>query len=409
MKAVAHAVEALLLGLALVSCNRPLQIIDTIAPDPVAGLRLVHTFESALKIEWIATGDDGANGRADLYEIRYSRTPPEDPTWYDISPLWRVKPRVDAGGVEAVIMAWLTEGKAYWVAIRASDEVANWSAWSEVVMMSTINQPPTARLVVRNGTCLADTADATGCSDPEDSLDELEVRWNWDGDETWDTPWSATKVVAIPLAQEGVHRIGLEVRDQGRLTREASGSLAIREAPVQIQSVLRRAMDSYIGTCCGRTGACWTCWRSNEIEYRGLGYWHQDRTLGGVRVWQTSFVSEDSIWGSGRAMYESFLKVEFHICAEAVRAWIPSSGKAFGLYRNGLLIVHGEGEALDLLLDEGNYHVTVVLSGRSFRMQFLPLLSTARSLPRTSTSAVGSDIQASGLVAVPDRNWWPPG
>jgi hypothetical protein len=224
---VPRLLTAVVLFALLGSCASPLQIIDTLPPAPVSGLRVDIAFDQALKVEWTATGDDGMRGRAHLYEIRYARTPPDDASWYTTSPLWRVQPRVDAGGLETVILAWLTVGKTYWVAIRASDDVGNWSEWSDVAMMTTVNTHPQATFVVKDGTCLDDSVDATGCTDAEEINEELEVRWDWDGDDTWDTPWSPDKIVAVPLVEDGQYTIRLQVRDQGHLTSGVSRALVI--------------------------------------------------------------------------------------------------------------------------------------------------------------------------------------
>jgi parallel beta-helix repeat protein len=57
------------------------------------------------------------------------------------------------------------------------------------------------------------TFDASGSWDFEDPSESLEVRWDWDGDGTWDTDWSTTKVVDHQFAQAGEYNITVIVRD----------------------------------------------------------------------------------------------------------------------------------------------------------------------------------------------------
>jgi len=54
--------------------------------------------------------------------------------------------------------------------------------------------------------------------DVEDSLATLEVRWDWDGDGTWDTGWSTSKVLSHPFGAPGDYTVLMEVKDSDGLT-----------------------------------------------------------------------------------------------------------------------------------------------------------------------------------------------
>lgn len=60
--------------------------------------------------------------------------------------------------------------------------------------------------------------DASGCSDLEDPTSALEVRWDWEDDGTYDTPWSTTKIIYHTFNTPGDHFIRLQVRDTDGLT-----------------------------------------------------------------------------------------------------------------------------------------------------------------------------------------------
>jgi C1A family cysteine protease len=60
--------------------------------------------------------------------------------------------------------------------------------------------------------------DATGSYDAEDPDTLLKVRWDWEGDGTWDTDWSGALVAYHTFATPGNHTVRLEVMDSDGLT-----------------------------------------------------------------------------------------------------------------------------------------------------------------------------------------------
>ncbi len=64
--------------------------------------------------------------------------------------------------------------------------------------------------------------DASSSSDGEDPSDLLEVRWDWDGDGTWDTDWSDDLTVEHTFDASGAYAVRLEVRDSMGLTNTSS-------------------------------------------------------------------------------------------------------------------------------------------------------------------------------------------
>jgi len=58
----------------------------------------------------------------------------------------------------------------------------------------------------------------TYSGDVETALAALEVRWDWNGDGTWDTGWSTSKVQSHPFAAPGDYTVLMEVRDSSGLT-----------------------------------------------------------------------------------------------------------------------------------------------------------------------------------------------
>ncbi len=59
--------------------------------------------------------------------------------------------------------------------------------------------------------------DASGSSDAETPVEQLQVRWDWENNGTW-TPFSTIKTVAHQFETAGFYSVSLEVMDAGELT-----------------------------------------------------------------------------------------------------------------------------------------------------------------------------------------------
>jgi parallel beta-helix repeat protein len=89
------------------------------------------------------------------------------------------------------------------------------------LVMTESGSYPTASFTVTPGTGSVDTVfnvDASSSHDPEDSISELEVRWDLENDSVWDTSWSTAKTALILYPSPGNYTIRLEVRDTDGLT-----------------------------------------------------------------------------------------------------------------------------------------------------------------------------------------------
>ena len=93
---------------------------------------------------------------------------------------------------------------------------------SQPVFLDVRNYPPAADFTATISDALEVTLDATSCSDNETPLADLEVRWDWESDGTWDTAWSTTKVLTHTYALDGTYTITMEVRDSVLQTDDTS-------------------------------------------------------------------------------------------------------------------------------------------------------------------------------------------
>jgi len=72
------------------------------------------------------------------------------------------------------------------------------------------------------------TAQAT---DDNDQPSAIEVRWDWNGDGTWDTSWSTTKTATHTFSSSGDYTVFVQAIDSGGLTASTSHSVTVTAPP----------------------------------------------------------------------------------------------------------------------------------------------------------------------------------
>lgn len=128
-------------GLALVpmACDD-----DSTAPDysrPAAvTLSTASVTSSSITLMWLAPGDDGTEGRASVYDLRYSETPNLVANWWDsVATPFEGEPRPALPGeIDSITVGDLAPATTYYFALRTGDEVPNWSAISNVHEETTL-------------------------------------------------------------------------------------------------------------------------------------------------------------------------------------------------------------------------------------------------------------------------------
>lgn len=86
----------------------------------------------------------------------------------------------------------------------------------DLTFRTTSETPPTAAFTAdpTSGTIATQFAfDASASSDAQTPDNDLEVRWDWEGDYVWDTDWSVTKTFSHTFDQPGTYTVTVEVRD----------------------------------------------------------------------------------------------------------------------------------------------------------------------------------------------------
>jgi len=99
------------------------------------------SYADSVVLHWTAPGDDGNVGRGSAYELRYSEsgvTGTDTVSWWSAASSAGALPApLTAGGHESFTVAGLDSGKTYYFIIRTSDEVPNWSGYSNLTSKST--------------------------------------------------------------------------------------------------------------------------------------------------------------------------------------------------------------------------------------------------------------------------------
>jgi PKD repeat protein len=120
----------------------------------------------------------------------------------------------------------------YTVCLQVRDEGGLTGTATQVVTVN--NTPPTAAFSIDSTTGTTATVfgfDATGSSDLETPLAELQVRWDWETDAAFDTDWSTAKVITHSYDALGVYTITMEVRDTGGLTDTVAHTVTVQSLP----------------------------------------------------------------------------------------------------------------------------------------------------------------------------------
>ncbi|MBN1824962.1 MAG: SUMF1/EgtB/PvdO family nonheme iron enzyme [Candidatus Eisenbacteria bacterium] len=148
---------------------------DRTAPSRVWDLRSTAAPRNAVRLEWTAPGDDGLEGNASSYDLRYSLDPIETEADWDSAHACPAPPAPGARGLaEQYWMDGLAAGTEYAFAMKTADEKGNWSGLSNsiVVVTSTENTPPT----IRNASVRPEVA-------PPDSTFRFEITYeDWDNE-----------------------------------------------------------------------------------------------------------------------------------------------------------------------------------------------------------------------------------
>ncbi len=114
---------------------------DTVPPAPITDLQVTATGSNTVTLRWTATGDDGREGTAQSYDLRYATFPIDADTFDEATPFAGVPAPRPSGAEESVELTGLEPSTEYAIALRARDEWGNPGALGEPVVATTLPPP----------------------------------------------------------------------------------------------------------------------------------------------------------------------------------------------------------------------------------------------------------------------------
>ncbi len=128
----------------VVPFDDPVATVDTIPPAAIEGLLVKSITQRSVALVWIAPGDDGKEGIASEYDIRFSLAPFDEDSWNLADQVEDEPAPRAAGQPETVRVLRLKSVTTYHFGIKTRDEAGNESGLSEVVSGTTLQeiQPP---------------------------------------------------------------------------------------------------------------------------------------------------------------------------------------------------------------------------------------------------------------------------
>ena len=109
---------------------------DFTAPSAITDLHACAPAPGSLVLTWTATGDDGDDGVAAMYDLRYSPEPITSENWDAATPASGLPAPGAPGMTESFTLTGVEERQTYHFAVRVVDDLANWSALSNGVETS---------------------------------------------------------------------------------------------------------------------------------------------------------------------------------------------------------------------------------------------------------------------------------
>lgn len=151
---------------------------DPVAPDAIADLQVADIREDAIVLTWTAPGDDGMEGRAATYDVRYATTPISEDSWADAQMVPVVPRPANAGKKESLTVTGLQPNTMYYFAMMTTDSSGNTSGLSNVADVLTIDTiPPEAITTLRTKKVEGTTVELTWLSPGDDQFRDMPERY----------------------------------------------------------------------------------------------------------------------------------------------------------------------------------------------------------------------------------------
>jgi len=132
-RAIFVLVSALLLSLALLTCSSEREIVDTTRPAAVTDLDIDSIRGSAIFFSWTATGDDGNQGQASFYDLRFAHNSATLQSWGGAMQVLGEPIPGPSGTHEEMMLNMTSSDSVSYFGVKVSDESRNTSPLSNIV------------------------------------------------------------------------------------------------------------------------------------------------------------------------------------------------------------------------------------------------------------------------------------
>jgi len=113
-------------------------VADTTPPDAVTDLAVSTATTNSLTLTWTAPGDDGNNGTAAEYDIRYATSNIDNETWGFATQVSDEPAPGPAGSNETFMVGGLTPATTYYFALKTIDNAGNRANLSNIAYGATL-------------------------------------------------------------------------------------------------------------------------------------------------------------------------------------------------------------------------------------------------------------------------------
>jgi hypothetical protein len=117
--------------------NVPSAAPDGVPPADIIDLEVFSMTPTSITLRWTAPGDDGYDGLASGYDLRYATESITPDSWDAATPVDGIVPPGPSGSTEMQGIDGLMSETLYYCAIKTADEIPNWSALSNVTLGMT--------------------------------------------------------------------------------------------------------------------------------------------------------------------------------------------------------------------------------------------------------------------------------